>query len=388
MIIVALLLLGSVPEFYSGRRTYDEIVSYMDTITATPPASDVLVERDVVGQSHEGRDLVYWVFSSKRARSDRIFVSECSIHGDEDTSSQICTYFAEYLLTHPNLLGRYTVYIMPITNPDGYARNRRTNARPGCPVDLNRNWPPTVADGGDWGYVPPRDHQSKFNVNQYCESEVNAGPSAGSEPEVQSIVAYWNGKPDVYAALTHHCCGSDFIDWSYSDMEVVQSLKGGRTLDPNRLATFQEAGTIYVNAVNTAVPNFPPADKWYDFRGVRTNPFEYRLWGSSANFWTKMKGCKYGGTTENVDDTPEHIWPEVRANLNGTLAWLDYIEDDPYDSCDSIRNTATLVDVVRVYRTYVNQNPIEARDACYDGDMDNWFSLLEVVAIFRAYLAR
>lgn len=56
--------------------------------------------------------------------------------------------------------------------------------------------------------------------------------------------------------------------------------------------------------------------------------------------------------------------------------------------CESIRSTILLVGVVRIFRTYLNDNPPDARDVCFDGDQNGQISLAEVVEVFRAYLAQ
>jgi protein MpaA len=58
--------------------------------------------------------------------------------------------------------------IVPVVNPDGYARRRRRNA---AGVDLNRNFPTA-----NWA---PGNKRSRFY----------AGPSPASEPETKAIVA-------------------------------------------------------------------------------------------------------------------------------------------------------------------------------------------------------
>lgn len=66
------------------------------------------------------------------------------------------------------LVDDHEIWIVANCNPDGYANGTRHNARPGGSVDLNRNYP--------------------FLWSSTCNTGVR-GPSAGSEPETQTIMA-------------------------------------------------------------------------------------------------------------------------------------------------------------------------------------------------------
>jgi protein MpaA len=61
-----------------------------------------------------------------------------SIHGDERAGSLLLNRFYGYLKENRYLLCDNTVIIVPIVNPDGFARKTRYNADK---IDLNRNFP-------------------------------------------------------------------------------------------------------------------------------------------------------------------------------------------------------------------------------------------------------
>ena len=61
-----------------------------------------------------------------------------AIHGDEPTSAAVARALIEHLINQPATSADQQVVVVPVLNPDGLARQTRTNARQ---VDLNRNFP-------------------------------------------------------------------------------------------------------------------------------------------------------------------------------------------------------------------------------------------------------
>lgn len=60
------------------------------------------------------------------------------IHGDEPTTAFVTRQLVDFLAAHPEAYFENRVIVVPVANPDGLARQTRTNARQ---VDLNRNFP-------------------------------------------------------------------------------------------------------------------------------------------------------------------------------------------------------------------------------------------------------
>ncbi len=61
-----------------------------------------------------------------------------SIHGSEPAGTPFIDPMLAHIRKHPQLLTNRRIVIVPIVNPDGYERRRRTNVHG---VDLNRNFP-------------------------------------------------------------------------------------------------------------------------------------------------------------------------------------------------------------------------------------------------------
>lgn len=90
--------------------------------------------RYIVGRSVESRPLDCIVIGRG---SDVTFIL-ATIHGNEQIGTPLVHRLTQHLQQHSCLLNGRKVIILPIANPDGIARNKRTNSRG---VDLNRNFP-------------------------------------------------------------------------------------------------------------------------------------------------------------------------------------------------------------------------------------------------------
>jgi len=90
--------------------------------------------RSVISSSVNGKDIECITHGFGR---DVIFFI-ASIHGNEKAGTPLVEYLSEYLQSHQELLAGKKIVILPMANPDGFASNKRHNARG---VDLNRNFP-------------------------------------------------------------------------------------------------------------------------------------------------------------------------------------------------------------------------------------------------------
>ena len=116
-----------------------------------------------LGKSVEGRSIHMHVFGGGRSAT-LIFAA---IHGDERNTAVVANALIRYLRENPSARGGRPVAVIPMANPDGYARKTRTNANR---VDLNRNFP---ADNWRPGRLRGRHFGSTH---------------AASEPETQVII--------------------------------------------------------------------------------------------------------------------------------------------------------------------------------------------------------
>ena len=115
-----------------------------------------LVRHHVLGRSVENRPLEYLVLG----RGRDVILILATIHGNEPAGAPLVLQLAKYLLQHPLMLRGRTAVLVPVTNPDGRANNRRFNANG---VDLNRNFQTANRrDGGRFGYRALSEPESRF----------------------------------------------------------------------------------------------------------------------------------------------------------------------------------------------------------------------------------
>ena len=90
-----------------------------------------------------------------------------AFHGDEVLSGRLVYRFSEYLFKEMRHRLRCRVVLMPVVNPDGLVRGKRTNANG---IDINRNFPT-----GNWESNTASPHNFP-------------GYQPGSEPETRAVM--------------------------------------------------------------------------------------------------------------------------------------------------------------------------------------------------------
>ena len=101
-----------------------------------------VARKQVIGYSVQGRAIPAIFIGN----GTRYAIIDGSIHGNEKTGTFACLRIAELLIEYyrsdpywKSRLAQYTVIVVPVLNPDGFAKNTRENANG---VDLNRQFPP------------------------------------------------------------------------------------------------------------------------------------------------------------------------------------------------------------------------------------------------------
>ncbi|KAJ3346303.1 hypothetical protein GGF32_007811 [Allomyces javanicus] len=192
--------------WFAEYHDLDEIYEWYRLLAAAHK-DRITITRNV-GTTHEGREIMALRFtnhaSANAALPKKQIYVQGGIHAREWISHAIAQYIAFHLATSNDtaitaLLDEAEVVLVPVVNPDGYAytwttdriwrKNRRNNGHGAFGVDLNRNYPAHWGEGGSF--------TSPF-VDKYM------GPSAGSEPELQALMAFFDSLPRVVAALDLH----------------------------------------------------------------------------------------------------------------------------------------------------------------------------------------
>lgn len=145
-------------------------------------------------------------------------------HAREHVSAEVPLNVASFLLSNKDnpkiktLLENVDVYVLPSVNPDGaeydivggsyhyWRKNARKLPDGNIGVDLNRNY------DSFWGGPGASPNPS---------ADTYRGPSAFSEPESQTVKAFFDGHPEVTICISYHSYGGDVMyPWGGSEGDI------------------------------------------------------------------------------------------------------------------------------------------------------------------------
>lgn len=158
----------------------------LSAVSAAPAGaaerSSAIVEKRVIGTSVEGRAITAWRLGNPRSSKKVLLLA--GMHGDE--TGAVHTLRA---LRDGRPIDGADLWVVPVVNPDGVARNTRQNARK---VDLNRNFSTKWAKLG---------------------GAVNSGTKAFSEPESRAVRDFVDEiEPDYTISFHQPLNGIDIRD--------------------------------------------------------------------------------------------------------------------------------------------------------------------------------
>ena len=204
---------GSMGGFY----TFQQIVADLDSMRFLYP--NLCTAKTVIGNGWN-QNPIYMVKISDNPdlNEDEPEALFDALHHAREASAYTATLYAMWYLlenygTDPEityLVDNRELYFVPVVNPDGLLYNQTTNPNGGgmwrknrrnnggsYGVDLNRNYP------YQWGY-------DNVGSSPTPSSETYRGPSAGSEPETQAMMAFINSH-DIKTAMTTHTYGEKYL---------------------------------------------------------------------------------------------------------------------------------------------------------------------------------
>lgn len=172
-----------------------------------------------IGSSVQGRAITGYRFGN--GPNKIVFIG--GLHGDEKSSVYLLNRWIDQLEAHPSRIPAHqTIIIIPNTNPDGYAANRRVNANN---VDLNRNFP-----SNNW--------KSGVTMPDKSFWPTGGGTAPLSEPESRAVASYITGQ-QPRLVLSYHASGSIVqpngagdsapIGVEYANKSIVGYLSPGQT---------------------------------------------------------------------------------------------------------------------------------------------------------------
>ncbi|MFG2135705.1 M14 family metallopeptidase [Streptomyces sp. NPDC048650] len=212
------------PAGYTKYHTYAEATKEIDGLVAKYPA---LLSKQVIGTSHEGRDILALKLSKNVTKDEDepevLFTAHQ--HAREHLTVEMALYLLDELTAKygsdariTKLLDSREIWIVPDLNPDGgeydiatgqfrsWRKNRQPNAGSSeVGTDLNRNW------DFKWGCCDGSSGDPG--------DETYRGPAAASAPEVQVVSKFVHsrvvgGKQQIKAAVDFHTY-SELVLWPF-----------------------------------------------------------------------------------------------------------------------------------------------------------------------------
>ncbi|XP_013394600.1 carboxypeptidase B-like, partial [Lingula anatina] len=234
-----------------------------------------------IGKTYEGRDMK--VLKIGEAANKPAIWIDAALHAREWIASATLIYIADQLLNEYSSnanINKFTWYILPIANPDGYEysynynrfwrKTRTRNAadyRGTCPgVDPNRNWGFHFGEAG--------------TSNNPC-SDIYRGETAFSEKCVFNMKTFlYNKRKQIKVYISFHSYGQMFMTpWGYTHTSAPSDIR-----ELTRVANLAKTAIKNVNGKSYSVGS--PGSLLYDAAG-----------GSFD--WAKgVAGIKYAYTLE------------------------------------------------------------------------------------------
>jgi len=203
------------PMTWDEYHPLEDMYAFLDYLEATYD----FVSTEVIGQTHEGRDMRVAKLCKGECGSKKAVWIDGGIHAREWISPATVTWMLRELVendeAHPDLLDSLDWYILPSHNPDGYAFSRDSNrlwrktrsehgSIFGCKgVDANRNWGFHFNEGG--------------SSNNKCDDTYH-GPEAFSEIENVNVRDFIAARKDsfVFYNSIHSYSQLILLPWSYT----------------------------------------------------------------------------------------------------------------------------------------------------------------------------
>jgi len=271
---------------YKGTRDvwFEEYHRYDDQVDYYQSMCTGICSYRAVGETFQGR--TQWEYTIAANSSNPAFFLDAGIHAREWISSATLQFVFTNLLTtagNPNsLASRYNWIIHGHQNPDGYEfswssdanrlwrKSRNTNQGSACiGTDLNRNWPtPTWGGGGS-------------SPNE-C-SDTYHGSSAGSEPEVQNLIARFQAARAAYSipmAVSFHSYSQLILrPWGHTQADAPdedEMFNVGRDM---QLAIQGTHGLLYDNikSIELYVTTGTTSDWYYQSSNNQVFGFTFEL---------------------------------------------------------------------------------------------------------------
>ncbi|XP_075455483.1 carboxypeptidase A2-like [Ascaphus truei] len=301
---------------YGSYHTLDNVYKAIDSIVLDYKS---LVSKQQIGSSYEGRPIYVLKFSTGGTNRPAIWV-DAGIHSREWVTQATALWTAHRVASDygtdssiTSLLNTFDLYLLIVTNPDGYAyshasdrmwrKTRSINSGSRCVgVDPNRNW--NAGFGGPGASADP------------C-SDSYRGPSAESEVEVKAVADFLRGHGNVKAFVSIH---------SYSQLLMIPY--GYKCTNPADFTELNNVGKAAASALSSLYGTK------YTVGTICSTI--YQASGGSID-WTYDIGIKYSFAFE-LRDTGRYgfllpatqILPTAQETWLGLKKIMEHVRDNPY----------------------------------------------------------
>lgn len=236
---------------FGNYLTFSEAIASMDSVHNAYPnivSAKQILPNSSLGDTTWDGNLVWAIKVSDNVTTQENEPEALIIalhHAREPITTTIAIYFLHWLAdnygTDPDatwLVDNRQIWIVPVVNPDGYLYNEFNGGYGGMWRKNRRN-----NGGGQWGVDPNRNYPYMWGgagSSGYPGSETYRGPSAGSEPCIQSMMNFYNQhqfKTSIdyhsYSNLYLYPWGYDYIltpdDWKFDSLTAMMSVPNGYT---------------------------------------------------------------------------------------------------------------------------------------------------------------
>ncbi|XP_069812361.1 carboxypeptidase A2-like [Dendropsophus ebraccatus] len=300
---------------YGAYHTLDVIYTALDAIVLDYKS---LVSKQQIGLSFEGRPLYALKFSTGANRPG-IWI-DAGIHAREWVTQATALWTANKLASDygkdasvTSLLNSYDVFLMVVTNPDGYAyshtkdrmwrKTRSINSGSRCVgVDPNRNW--------DAGFGGPGASSDPCDSAYY-------GPRAESEVEVKAVANFIRRHGKIKGFISIH---------NYSQLLLLPY--GYKCTTPAHFTELNNVGKAAASALSSLYGT--------QYKVGTICSTIYQASGGSID-WTYDIGIKYSFAFELRDTgfygfllPANQILPTAQETWLGLKKILEHIRDNPY----------------------------------------------------------
>jgi predicted deacylase len=125
---------------FDRYHSQSEINAYLQSKSHQYPE---LVETKTLGYSRQGRAIHYAIIQPKDGKHRDALLLNGTHHGNEKSSTEAAIAVMDYLLVNQDnsavreILKTFSIYILPLVNPDGHAADTRTDSQG---IDINRDY--------------------------------------------------------------------------------------------------------------------------------------------------------------------------------------------------------------------------------------------------------